>query len=76
MRRYGNQDLGKICKIIDIRSEMMLHDAGVQLTFQGGVVDSRNRDAREPSSLGWLRPRRSRGFPVPIGGGVALGGRG
>ena len=43
---------------------------------QGGVVDSLNLEAREPSSLGWLRPSRSRVFCVPAGGGVPRTGRG
>lgn len=43
---------------------------------QGGVVDSLNLEAREPSSLGWLRPSRSRGFCALAGGGVPCTGRG
>lgn len=42
----------------------------------GGVVDSLNREAREPSSLGWLRPSRSRDICAPAGGGVPRTGRG
>lgn len=43
---------------------------------QGGVVSSLNLDPLEPSWLGWLLPRPSRGRgKSAIGGGVARTGR-
>ena len=42
-----------------VNMDRRMEDGPHMETFQGGVVDSLKRDCREPSWLGWLRPRGS-----------------